>query len=499
MTVTEGAAPPPVPPVPPVPSGASAASDPGPPAAPPANPAPAGAGSPASDGTPATAGGGIDRLNPFDGLFLRAEHLGRIQDYARELALAVGEAGGSGVAEGYEVSVRDGTLRVGGGLAIAPDGRPLRSQRLITLPLGGLTPGPNAFWWVEAVPATWPYGEAPVQGSYCDDPCSGAGTTRSPYSAEGVRIRLTEAAEPGLDNLPADHRRNWLASRLFAAERTEHSTWPYGPGSTDLPTTWTPPTVTGKAKGVRLAVLTRAPGAAAAWQVDTWTARRERGAPPPYRYWQSRAGMRPWDVFMAQILQFQCQLAESTAAPAPAGADLQPLLEQLARLGRQTFLQSHTKEQLGRELGLLIEGIDAGQLFGPGAADASEPETLERLGITELPPAGYLPLAPDSGGGDTASLSPSPWRPAAAPGRIETFLGPRVDVRYCSCSLADVARAVEEAQHRDRIPLDRPAAVDILVPTDAEGRTVTNWVAFVRRQQRFCYSPGEAGATHSTD
>ncbi|WP_330334066.1 hypothetical protein OHS33_32900 [Streptomyces sp. NBC_00536] len=490
MTVTEGTPPPAVPPGPsgPVPS------VPGPPPGPPANPAPTGGGSPASDGTSATAGGGIDRLTAFDGLFLRAEHLNRIQDYARELALAVGEAAGPGVAEGYEVSVRDATLRVGGGLAIAPDGRPLRSQRLITLPLGGLTPGPNAFWWVEAVPAAWPYGEAPVQGSYCDDPCSGAGTTRSPYSAEGVRIRLTEASEPGLDNRPPDNRRNWLASRLFAAERTAHSPWPHGPGSADLPLTWTPPGVTGKERGVRLAVLSRAPGAAAAWEVDTWTARRERGAPPPHRYWQSRTGMRPWDVFMAQILQFQCQLAELTAAATAPRADLRPLLEQLARLGRQTFLQSHTKEQLGRELGLLVEGIDAGRLRGPGAAEAPQPQTLERLGITELPPAGYLPLAPDGGADALSRASVSP----AATGRIETFLGPQVDVRYCSCALDDVAQAVEEAQHRDRIPLDRPGAVDILVPSDGQGRPVTNWVAFVRRQQRFCFSPGEAAGSHST-
>ncbi|MFD7027007.1 hypothetical protein ACFWAR_03090 [Streptomyces sp. NPDC059917] len=475
------------------------------PPAPPVGPVAAGPGSPASDGTPATAGGGIDRLTAFDGLFLRAEHLNRIQDYARELALAVGEAGGPGVAEGYEVSVKDATLRVGGGLAVAPDGRPLRSQRLITLPLGGLAPGPNAFWYVEVVPASWPYGEAPVQGSYCDDPCSGAGTTRSPYGAEGVRIRLTEAAEPGLDNRPADHRRNWLASRLFAAERTEGSAWPYGPGAADLPRNWAPPTVTGKAKGVRLAVLSRAPGTAAAWEVDTWTARRERGAPPPYRYWQARTGMRPWDVFMAQILQFQCQLAELTAARAAPRTDLQPLLEQLARLGRQTFLQSHTKEQLGRELGLLVEGIDAGLLWGPGAADVPEPETLEGLGITELPPAGYLPLAPEDGGGsDDAAPQTSPTFPsAAALGRIEAFLGPQVDVRYCWCGTADVARAVQEAQHRDRIPLDRPAAVDVLVPADEQGRPLTNWVAFVRRERRSCYSPGEvtgaAAGTHPTE
>ncbi|MGW2993728.1 sensor histidine kinase [Streptomyces sp. NPDC001193] len=157
-------------------------------AAPPADPA-----SPAPPAGPsATADGGIDRLNAFDGLFLRAEHLNRIQDYARELALAVGAAGGPGVVEGYEVGVQDGTLRVGGGLAVSAQGRPLRSQRLVTLPLTGLEPGLDGFWWVEVAPDSRPYGDAPVQGSYCDDPCSGTGTTRRPYLAEGVRIRLAE-------------------------------------------------------------------------------------------------------------------------------------------------------------------------------------------------------------------------------------------------------------------------------------------------------------------
>jgi hypothetical protein len=93
-----------------------------------------GAASPDSDGTPGTAGGGINRLNAFNGLFLRAEHLERMQDYARELALAVGAAGGPGVVTGFDVALGDGsTLLVEPGLAIDPTGRPLRSNHQITL------------------------------------------------------------------------------------------------------------------------------------------------------------------------------------------------------------------------------------------------------------------------------------------------------------------------------------------------------------------------------
>ena len=40
----------------------------------------------------------LTALNPLDGLFLRAEHLAAIQNYARELTRAVSRAGGAGVA-----------------------------------------------------------------------------------------------------------------------------------------------------------------------------------------------------------------------------------------------------------------------------------------------------------------------------------------------------------------------------------------------------------------
>ncbi|MFE2480430.1 hypothetical protein [Streptomyces sp. NPDC059389] len=459
-------------------------------AAPPADPA-----SPAPPAGPsATADGGIDRLNAFDGLFLRAEHLNRIQDYARELALAVGAAGGPGVVEGYEVGVQDGTLRVGGGLAVSAQGRPLRSQRLVTLPLTGLEPGLDGFWWVEVAPDSRPYGDAPVQGSYCDDPCSGTGTTRRPYLAEGVRIRLAEGFERGLDNqLPAS-RRNFLASRVFGAERTEHSPWPYGTGRAHLPPSWAPPAASpGRPEAVRIAVLLRDPGSPDGWEVDTWTARRDRGAAPPQRYWQSRLGMRPWDAYTAQILQFQDQLAQVLGAARPPAADLGPLLEQLALIGEQRFLKSHTKDQLGAEVARLITGIGEGALVRPRAA--AGPYTLEQLGIAELPPAGYLPFTPDpepepDSDSDSDSDADRSVAPGAAPAGIRALLGQRLDLRYCTCALADVARAVEEARHRDRIRLDEPVGVDILLPVDDREAPVGDWVAFVRRDQRHCYSPG---------
>ena len=43
---------------------------------------------------------------------------------------------------------------------------------------------------------------------------------------------------------------------------------------------------------------------------DAWTSRRERIEAPAQRYWAWRMAMRPWDVYLAHILQFQCQLHE---------------------------------------------------------------------------------------------------------------------------------------------------------------------------------------------
>ncbi|MEW2416033.1 hypothetical protein AB0953_20255 [Streptomyces sp. NPDC046866] len=509
MTTTEGSAAPAAGPA----STAPASTAPAPTAPAPTAPAPtAPASTAAAPAAPpsATADGGIDRLNAFDGLFLRAEHLTRIQDYARELALAVGAAAGPGVAEGYEVSVRAGVLRVGAGLAVSAEGRPLRSDRLVTLPLAGLVPGPDGFWWVEAVPAAREYGEAPVQGVSCDDPCSGTAATRHPYTAEGVRIRLTEDRERGLDaQLPAA-RRNYLASRIFRAERTEHSAWPYGTagggagtgtgpgGAPALPADWDPPPAApSRSQAVRLAVLLRVPGTAETFEADTWTARRDRGAPPPDRYWQSRLGMRPRDVFTAQILQFQTQLAQVLAAQEAPRTDLGPLLEQLALLGGPQFLKSHTKDQLGREVARIVAGLAEGAPTAPAAPRG--PYSIAELGLVELPPAGYLPLPPAAPPEDPPEDRDGPQPedrdgPRDAQGgpwdRVRTLLGPHVDLAYCRAGLADVADAVEEARNRDRIRLDRPDAVDVLLPVDEAGEQAADWVAFVRSRRRSCHSPG---------
>src|SRR4051794_23955090 len=72
---------------------------------------------------------GLVSLNPEDGLFLKAEHLTTIQDYARALTLAVGQGVGSGVVWGLELRVDEKAekLVAAQGLAINGQGRPLLS------------------------------------------------------------------------------------------------------------------------------------------------------------------------------------------------------------------------------------------------------------------------------------------------------------------------------------------------------------------------------------
>src|SRR3954454_17799551 len=131
-----------------------------------------GSGSSASDGTGRTSGGEIDRVNAFDGLFLRAEHLKAMQDYARDLAYAVGQAGGPGPVWGLAARVQGQSLHVTDGLAVDAYGRPLRANGEMVLDLSEVELAAGEYPEVWVAWDTWPYGQEAVQGVLCDDPCS---------------------------------------------------------------------------------------------------------------------------------------------------------------------------------------------------------------------------------------------------------------------------------------------------------------------------------------
>jgi hypothetical protein len=449
---------------------------------------PTGGPSAASDGTAATAGGDIDRVNVFNGLFLRAEHLNLIQDYALALTRAVGQAGGPGVVEGFDVSIEDNKqLLVEPGLAINAAGRVLRSKRLVTLSLDDLEPTTSTFWWVEVVGDEWGFGDAAVTGTLCDEPCSG-GTSARLFVAEGVKVQLTPASEPGLEAVSFKRRRPWLASRLFAKEQEQAGYWPEDPDDEesfeDLSTS-PQEVVANPPAAVRLAVLIPPPPEGGDFQLDIWTARRDRGDPPPAQFRQWRLSMRPQSVFVAQVLQFQealtDRLPEVGVGTARTWRDR--VLREIGIVSAE--LPNVTKAIARQRLELLRREAAEGFTSELQRIEVALSATLPDLGFDELPPAGYLPYRPPTG--EARELG---GRVGGVKAEIDR-LAPGLDVRVCTCRPVDVAQAVQEAQHRDRIPLGgdegtRPA-VDVLVPVgDDPDVPLFDWVAFVRRDGRRC-------------
>lgn len=430
-----------------------------------------------SNGDPQTVGGGITRLNATDGLFLRAEHLAAMQDYARELAFAAGLANGTGVVYGFTVTLSKKKLEILPGLAIDPSGRPLRSSTPATVSLSDLpTTESDSFWVLEISPAQWDFGTEKAFGSLCDDPCKGSSIV--PWQAEGVTAQLQQVSMPDLVSQFSADRRSWLASQYFERERKSGGPWltPSQQGGPVGPITnrgWSKGNPQPVAAGVPIAIVLRVDEE---WVLDVWTARRGLGDPPSRRTWQWRLAMRPWDVFLAQILQFQAQLA---AAPPPAG-DSETLDPSELIASLDEFVQGMAVKP--KQLRAVVDAL---KRAAPAAAVTVGGQSLRAQGFVELPPAGFLPM--------------SPRQKIALSGAINTLFGDNnnrnVDVRICHCRADYVAHAIEQAQHLDRIPLDPssnpPPKVDVLVPdvgADLPDLQVADygWVVFVRRSEVSC-------------
>jgi hypothetical protein len=435
-----------------------------------------------SGGTPETAGGGIVRVNAFDGLFLRAEHLNLIEDYAQHLAWAVGSAGGPGVVYGYGVTRSGDKLSIAPGLAIDALGRALKSDHAITVPLPTGTPEANAFWWVEIVWTAWDFATEPVQGVPCDDPCNGR-STQQPYKSEGVLGRLMPDSAGALGGVaPSIRRRNWLASKLFDNERRQVPAWPYENQRGSWPASkeplkgrsWqAPDSPRSPGEAVRLAVLL--PDPAAGWQLDTWAARRDRGDPTPMRYWQTQAGMRPWDVFMAQILQFQDIVAPYLVSPGAVQvkAARQQSLEEIVQSITNAQRELDKQDRYDEAKAVLSQLRANVQTFGIDTAPVQSlaDKSLPTLGIDELPPAGFLWIRSDIE--DLAQ-------------ELARILGDVADLRLCHGPVSDVGAFIQRAQHRDRIKLNVPRVpIDIFVPDPGPGNA-GDWVAFARREMLEC-------------
>lgn len=463
----------------------------------------------------------LTRLNYFDGKFLRADDLRREQDYLRQLVQFSNQGLGAGIVYGMDTTLDGQQLSIGPGLAMDSDGRTLlisaaatldigtlidSTRRLVqlkqaatataltagtadfapcmdvtTAPTDSVTPG-GSLYVICVGHAESLCGTEDVYGRLCEEACVTA--TDRPYLVEGVIVRAvpltlrTPCAKSRTVTLTRRHLRSLVASAYFEDERHVVESLISGAGlALD---TWCVGAEAGAVGCVPLAVVARA-GTTTIY-LDAWTARRERIEAPARRYWAWRMAMRPWDVYLAQILQFQCQLHEvlGGVARAPGGPDdpcaaQQQVLSDAADYLR-TLEQSYSSqvEMLKAGPAPANTGKDVMQLRLPtgsgdlallrsridGALKVVAAGTQERVlingGIVELPSAGYLPVV--------AGI-------VTVNEQVRRLLGEGLDLRFCVVRPDFVAHALEEAQHMERISLltglDDPTAkpeVDILVP-----------------------------------
>lgn len=458
----------------------------------------------------------LTRLNYYDGKFLRAADMQAEQDYGRRLQQLSNQAGGAGVVHGLALTALAGDeLQLGAGLAVDNEGRVLhmpmeasvgiedlinRSRQTGLVQTLSASSGSAFFALCETATATTTTappvagmslyvvgigsaealcGQEDVFGKLCEEACV-SGTER-PWRLEGVVLRAlplvlaTPLPTSTAVTMATLHLRSRVASAYFAdeARQIEHLISAAGLQSG----VWCAGAPASAGGFVPLGVLGRAGGHTVL--LDLWTARRERIETHPRRYWQWRMMMRPWDVYFAHILQFQCQLRDAWSDTPPVGDDPCDQLKRtvvevsdlIAKLEQQ---YRHTSEQL-------VKGLAGPAAAAPGAAGATPvsltlidsmarslqkvkgsftvlpvDRVLIRRGIVELPSAGYLPVAP----GSAITVNE----------QVRRLMGDGVDLRFCVVRPDFVAHALEEAQHMERISLlrglDNPQSkeeVDILV------------------------------------
>ncbi|MGC0398701.1 hypothetical protein RKD27_001345 [Streptomyces sp. SAI-126] len=425
----------------------------------------------------------IARLNAFDGLFLRAEHLERMQEYTRSLAHALGRSGGPGVVHGYTTRLSgDGlTLTVDPGLAVGPTGRPFLLDASVALDLRdpeviGPEDEPGTLRMITVTARETLDGKENVYGDLCADASMGSkeacireeaviGIGALPLALPPDKSDRTLRSRASSLWFRQEHRQGgpWIAA-VDAPDRTDVLRGDWGEGlSLPMPVA---------ADAVPLGVLLRTSGR---WVLDVWTVRRERMDSPALRARQAQLGLRSWDVFLAQVLQFQAMLAAGWAEAVAigkgeaGGVDVRDKLEAALR----TISSPSAIANLQAALEWVPDATTA------EAAQAGTPTLVGGLGIVELPPAGFLPC----GRGARRAVREE----------ISAMFPQSVELTFRSCPADAVLSAVESARNLRRVPLDRSddkdrVGVEILVPDGVDGpdgpATGRPWVAFRRRAER---------------
>ena len=428
----------------------------------------------------------LTRLNYFNGRLMHAEDLQAEQDYLRALVRLSNRAGGAGVVDGFDavLSADQGSIMVRPGLALDGDGHALLLPAALTLDIGTLInagqkaasrsaiPGRSDFKacapaLVSATPpvtdvpglylltvgfAEVTCGEELAQGDPCADPCSGSAHAR--YVIEGIIFRAVplDLALPDIKilSLEEKHLRSRVASAYFAREASMVQSLISGAGL--RAETWCFGAAPAAGREVPLAVFLRSGNATPF--LDAWTARRERIEPPPRRYWAWRMAMRPWDAYVAQILQFQCQLRDLLTGAGATSMGLDPCGAERKAINNTLALFKDLDQSIA---GLsAVKAVKANLLAAWTRSPTAWGELVD-TGIIELPPAGYLPVDNESG--------------EAVEPQVRRALGQGLDLRFCIVRPDYVPYALEERQHMDRISLlhglerpDEKPEVDILVP-----------------------------------
>jgi hypothetical protein len=287
-------------------------------------------------------------LNYYDGRFLRADDLNLERQGQRAYAEFSNQVSGPGLAYGFDLTLQGTQLWLSAGLAVDPQGRLLylptpayaeisdlvkSSAPLSGMAAQGTASSPAGFGPCDRTAAPTGAGLSVVGGSelylvclsrvqqlcgqgevlgrICADACVTA--TDQPYLVDGVELSLLPLklqnplpTLPGVTR-PEVHLRSQVASAFFADE------WDLGGSMLSAAGLRTPVWCAGSPAAVAGAVV---PVGVLGWNgsavtlLDEWTARRERVETPSRAYWAGRMELRPWPVFLAQVLQFQCQLSD---------------------------------------------------------------------------------------------------------------------------------------------------------------------------------------------
>jgi hypothetical protein len=198
------------------------------------------------------------------------------------------------------------------------------------------------------------------------------------------------------------------------------------------------------------------------WVVDTWIARRDIGGPPSRTAWEGRLGLRPWNVFLAQVLQFQAQLADVLKSAVLGESRERPAEVELLETLDEKIQHLQPKRNAGR--GAQQNALDAVAQIRDLIVDSMR--GVVRSAFVELPPAGVIPLP----------------RQADPAHYFRELFGASlpIDVEHTRTDCA--LRELEDAQHLDRIRLaasGEDSFVRLLVPIVGAG-VYDRWMVFTR-------------------